>query len=331
MAIFSGRYIVCGWWNLGFNAPIRIVWCSETNLSKVVMQNRQQHEQEVQVFLQQHFSNQSWELTLPKGSGNETYFAHCNGLTCFVKLGVQATKYQVVASIGLTPQVLAVDSLRDGTSIIVQPYITGKRPSRKDYHIRLEQFASAINLIHHNREVKQVLPKVSSDLYSAVGLESLAHIQQKWERYKSEVPDVADFVDESLEYLRQQVTGFQGTGLVASHNDICNANWLISTDGQLYLIDLESMSLDDPAVDIGATLWWYYPPKLRENFLVKAGYINDTTFEKRMQVRMAMHCLNIILPREQSFDEFDPASFDESLTDFKAIFAGKENPEGYDD
>jgi thiamine kinase-like enzyme len=295
------------------------------------MLDKQQHQQEVRAFLQKHFSNHSWEFTLPKGSGNETYFAQCNEHTYFVKLGVQVTKYQVVASIGLTPQVLAADSLRDGTSIIVQPYITGKRPSRNDYHIHLEQFASAINKIHHDPEVKQVLPKVSSNLYIVVGLESLAHIQQKWERHKLKVPSVADFIAESLNYLKQQVKGFQGTGLVASHNDICNANWLVSTDGQLYLIDLESMSLDDPAVDIGATLWWYYPPKLRKIFLVKAGYINDIEFDKRMQVRMAMHCLNITLPREQSFDEFDSATFAESLTDFRAILAGRENPEGYDD
>jgi thiamine kinase-like enzyme len=295
------------------------------------MQNRQQHQQEVQAFLQQHFSNQSWELTLPSGSGSETYFARCNEHTYFVKLGVQATRYQVVASLGLTPQVLAAGSLRDGTSIIVQPHIAGKRPSRRDYHIHLEQFALAINQMHHSAAVKQVLPKISSELYSVAGLESLAHIQQKWERHKSQVPEVADFIDESLDHLRQQVMDFRGKGLVASHNDICNANWLVSTDAQLYLIDLESMSLDDPAVDIGATLWWYYPPRLWKSFLAKAGYINDTTFQRRMQVRMAMHCLNITLPREQSFDEFDPASFAGSLTDFRAVLAGRENPEGYDD
>jgi thiamine kinase-like enzyme len=295
------------------------------------MQNRQRHQQEVHAFLQQHFSNQPWELTLPNGSGNETYFARCNGHTYFVKLGVQATKYQVVASLGLTPQVLVAESLGDGTSIIVQPYISGKRPSRRDYRIRLEQFASAINQIHHNVEVKQVLPEASSSFYSVLGLESLDHIKQKWERYKSQVPEVADFIDESLDYLRHQVIDFQGTGLVASHNDICNANWLISTEGQLYLIDLDAMSLDDPALDVGATLWWYYPPKLRKSFLIRAGYINDITFEQRMQVRMAMHCLNIMLPRERSFDEFAPASFAESLTDFRAILAGRDNPEGYDE
>jgi len=296
-----------------------------------LMQNRQQHQREVQAFLQKHFSNQSWEFALPEGSGNETYLARSHEHTCFVKLGVQATKYQAMASIGLTPQVLAVGSLEDDTSIIVQAYIAGRKPSRRDYHIHLEQFASAINKAHHSPEVKQVLPKVSSDLYSVIGLESLARIQRRWERYKAQVPEVADFIDESLVVLRQQVMDFQGTGLVASHNDICNANWLISPDGQLYLIDLESMSLDDPAFDIGSTLWWYYPPELRQRFLAIVGHANEKAFENRMQVRMAMHCINIMLPREQSFDEFDPASFDEWLTDFRAILIGGENPQGYED
>ena len=46
---------------------------------------------------------------------------------------------------------------------------------------------------------------------------------------------------------------------------------------------------------------------------------------------MAMHCLHITLPREGSFDRFDPASFNESLEDFRAILAGEENPQGYED
>jgi thiamine kinase-like enzyme len=231
-----------------------------------------------------------------------------------------------MASISLTLQVLVAGYLTDGTSIIVQPYIAGRKPSRRDYHIHLEQFATAIHHVHHNPEVKQVLPKASSDLYSVIGTESLVRIQQRWEHYRARVPEVAEFVDESLAYLAQQVQRFLGAGLVASHNDICNANWLISPDERLYLIDLEAMSLDDPAVDIGATLWWYYPPVLRQRFLEIVGYANDELFQFRMRVRMAMHCLSITLPREQSFDQFNPASFD-----FRAILANGENPEGYDE
>jgi thiamine kinase-like enzyme len=161
-------------------------------------------------------------------------------------------------------------------------------------------------------------------------MESIVHMQQRWNHYRAQVPEVTEFVDESLAYLAGQVQGFLGTGLVASHNDICNANWLVSPDGQLYLIDLEAMSLDDPALDIGATLWWYYPPLLRQRFLEIVGYANDEPFQFRMHVRMAMHCLSITLPREQSFDQFDPTSFDQSLTDFRAILANEENPQGYD-
>jgi thiamine kinase-like enzyme len=176
---------------------------------------------------------------------------------------------------------------------------------------------------------KRILPDCI-DLYSVLAWVA-TRIQQRWERYKIQVPEVADFIDESLADLAQHVQSFLGTGLVASHNDICNANWLVSPKGQLYLIDLESMTLDDPACDIGATLWWYYPPELRKRFLEIVGYPSDEPFRERMRVRMAMHCLSILLPREMSFDGFDSEAFADSLTDFRAILAGRENPQGYDD
>src|SRR5438045_3565813 len=128
------------------------------------MQDRQQHQQEVQAFLQKHFSNQTWEFTLPKGSGNETYFAYSHEHTYFIKLGVQISKYQALASLGLTPQVLVAGHLTDGTPIIIQPFIVGRTPSRKDYHTNLEQIATIINRTHHSPEVKRVLPEASSDL-----------------------------------------------------------------------------------------------------------------------------------------------------------------------
>lgn len=300
-------------------------------LSKVAMQNRQRHQQEVEAFLQKHFLSHHWVFTLPKGSGNETYFAHGDEHTCFVKLGVQITRYQAMASIGLAPQVLAAGYLEDGTSIVVQRYIAGRKPSRKDYQIHLEQIAPIINRTHHSPELKRVLPEVSSESYRVAGLEAITRIQQRWQHYRAQVPDVAEFVDESLVHLSRQVQRFSETGLIASHNDICNANWLISSDGQIYLLDFESMALDDPAVDIGAMLWWYYPAKQRQRFLKIVGYANDEEFQIRMRTRMAMHCLSITLPREKSFDRFDSASFAHSLTDFRAILAGEENPQGYDD
>ena len=118
-------------------------------------------------------------------------------------------------------------------------------------------------------------------------------------------------------------------GLVCSHNDICNANWLFADDGNIYIVDFESMFMDDPAFDLGALLWWYYPPELRGRFLEIAGYRYDDEFKFRMRVRMALHCLSITLPRDGSFDRFNPERYEEALVDFRAIMDGRENPQGY--
>jgi thiamine kinase-like enzyme len=291
--------------------------------------DRQQHQRAVQSFLQGHFPGDAWEFSLPEGTGSETFLAHNNEQAFFIKLGAQTDRYQAVASLGLTPEVLAVGSLEDGTSILVQPYVTARTPTGRDYQIHLEQFAAVIAGLHSNPGIRKVLPRAGSELYREQGLQALAHLRQKWERHKAQVPQVAGFIDESLEMLDQRVREFQGAGLVASHNDICNANWLIDPEGHLYLIDLDSMELDDPAFDIGATLWWYYPPEQRHRFLTIVGHANDRAFENRMRVRMTMHCLNICLPREHSFDRFDPAAFASQLTDFRASLAGAENPQGY--
>jgi len=293
------------------------------------MQARQHHQPEVQAFLQKHLGSRAWQLTLPHGSGHETYYAHAGEQAYFIKLGVQVARVQALGELGLTPPILASGALQDGTTIIVQPCIQGRNPSRADYRQHLEQFAAAIHTLHYSPQVQRLLPPVASQSCRAAGRRALDEIRGRWEIFHAQVPQVSGFIDEGLDSLAGQIESFQGRGLVASHNDICNANWLLTPGGQLYLIDLESMALDDPALDIGATLWWYYPPALRPRFLEILGYANDEAFQSRMQVRMTLHCLSILLPRRHGFQHFDPAEFAASLADFKASLAGQQNPQGY--
>lgn len=288
------------------------------------------HQAEVRAFLQTHFAVPQWEFTLPHGWGKETYFASGAGQIYFVKLGAPIAIYQVMASMKLTPSVIAAGSLDDGTSILVQPYIKSRTPRSADFQHYLDQFATTIGIMQHSDEVREALPNARSDRYSDLALDALNQIRRKWDKHKSLVPDVALEVEEKLYQLGREINSLDGTGVVASHNDVCNANWLIAADETIYLIDLDSMSMDDPARDLGAILWWYYPPELRPHFLHTAGYINSEPLQARMRLRMALHCLDICLPREHSFDQFNAENFDSRLEDFRAILAGKENPQGYD-
>jgi thiamine kinase-like enzyme len=293
------------------------------------MPDRREHQQNVHAFLQKHFSIDDWRFSLPHGTGMESYFAKGNGQSYFVKVGVQVERYLAMAEIGLTPPILIHSQLDNGLSIIVQPFVAGQKPSRADYQNQLMEVAGLIRTMHHHPRANEFFQGTASDLYKDAGLRALNRLHQKWERYKGQVPMVAEFVNKSFEYLADQINMFLGEGLVISHGDICNANWLFASDGKIYVLDFESLSIDDPALDIGALLWWYYPSELRGRFMDIAGYPYDDQFKFRMRVRMAMHCLDITLPRERSFDKFEPDSYGESLRDFRAILNGDENPEGY--
>lgn len=296
------------------------------------MQKRFHHRQQVIAFLQGHLTGHCWELTLPSsGRGHETYIAQSNGESYFVKVGAHIPRYQVMASLDLTPAMIVSGYFADGTSILVQPYIKGRNSTWQDFRHFLPRIAVVVNKTHNSPALKSILPTALSETYKDVGLAAVRRMERRWELRRAQVPMVADYVDETLAHLGQEIQGFVGSGLVASHNDICNGNWLIALDGRVYLVDLEAMSLDDPAHDMGSLLWWYYPPALRPGFLQSAGYQYDEAFQSRMRVRMALHCLDILLPRVGSFDRFDADLFAKELADFRAVVAGRENPQGYDD
>jgi len=48
-----------------------------------------------------------------------------------------------------------------------------------------------------------------------------------------------------------------------------DAGGLVSLDKKIYLLDYESMFLDDPAFDLGVILWWYYPPEMQNESIKK--------------------------------------------------------------
>ena len=293
------------------------------------MPDRQTHQQEVHGYLQKHFPIQDWFFSLPQGSGMETYFVQGKDQQYFVKVGAHAERYLAMADAGLTPPVLSFGQLEGGSSVLIQPLINGRNPTRADYRDQLERVAALVRKMHHHPRLKEVLQPVSSNGHRDAGLAALDQLRQKWGRYKGQVPNVVEFVDNSLEKLALQINLFSAEGLVTSHNDICNANWLFASDGNIYLVDLESMAIDDPAFDLGALLWWYYPPELRGQFLEIAGYPYNDDLKLRMRVRMALHCLSITLPREQSFDSFNTDRYHEAFDDFRAILEGRENPQGY--
>ena len=293
------------------------------------MRDRRHHEAEVRAWLHAQFGSGEWTLSLPTGSGDETYLAVGGGRRCFVKVGAAVERVVALAAAGVAPPVWAAGTLDDGTPLLAQPYLDARTPRPRDFQAHLDQVAAVVYTLHHDPGLRRVLPPAASDRYAAAGLVRLAAVRRRWEHWRPRAPTVAAFVDDGLARLEAAIAGFAGGGLVAAHGDICNANWLLTPAGRWYLVDLESLAWDDPAADLGPLLWWYYPPALRPRFLTLAGHAADSTLPQRLWPRLALHCLAITLPRPHSWDRFDPAGYPAALTDFRAALAGEENPQGY--
>jgi hypothetical protein len=288
---------------------------------------RTRHATQLRHFLQSHFRHDVWTLTLPEGSGHETYFASDGEHDLFIKLGAQPDRAVILSEAGLSPPVLAVGVLDDGTSVLVQQRFDGRQPSRSDYRDRLDDVTALMRAMHHNRQLLDILPLLPTESYAQTGLLAMERLRTRWSSYRERVPHVAEWVDSCLDRLTADLQGFGGEGLVASHNDFCRANLLLTPDGKLYVLDLEEMSREDPAHDLGAVLWWYYPPEMWPPFLRAAGYADTRELRERMRVRLAMHSLAISLPRANSFDRSDPEAFSRRLVDFRAVYEGRPNPE----
>ena len=290
-----------------------------------------QHQADVRKFLNRNVAGLTWHIQKTSyGTGQESYLVAAGGHSYFVKLGAQIERYRVMSDLGLSPKVVATGVLDDGTSILIQQQVHGRAPTRADFQQYYRKFARSLNLTHNCAALMRVLPPRTSDQYKHVGMQSLGEIQKRWQKYQAKVPQYAPYINAKIRNLEDEVGQFPGGGLVASHNDVCNGNWLVSLqDEKIYLLDYESMSLEDPALDLGAILWWYYPPKMRAEFLTIAGYSDDDALRHRMRVRMAIHNLNIMVPREHSFDRFSLQRFEAFMVDFKAVVEGKGNPQGY--
>lgn len=291
------------------------------------MNKREEYKGAIENYLRNRFGDEGWTLELPRGSGRETYAAVGTGRKLFVKLGVEVERVQALAKAGISPEVVDIGELADGTIVLVQEWVDGRHPQRGDYRERLEDVAGLVGRMHRSPEVMGALSKAPSEDFAGAGLRAVADVRKRWEKHKGLVGSAGGFVDEGLEELEGRMRGFSGGGLVASHNDLSWDNWLFGDDGRIFVIDPDMMGPDDPALDVGITLWWYYAPELWGQLIECAGYEDVEEFRERMWARIALHCLRILLPRPGSFDRFDASDFWEASGDFRAALRREGNPQ----
>lgn len=289
------------------------------------------HQAVITRFLGELHPQATWRLRSPSaGTQRESYFASSQHGVYFVKINANIAVYEIAAALGITPPIVASGLVADDATILVQQFIRGTPPVWSTFQNRLSDFAAIINTLHHAPSMRQAASQ-TQDTLAKTATRAVQHVIGRWQRYREQVPQLAGEVDMLLSKLASELSGLDEAAPVASHNDLNMSNWIVAESGALHLLDFDMLTLDDPAQDMGMLLWWYYPPALRSRFLELAGHEDSDVFRERMRLRMTLHSLSILLPREDSFDQFDGTRFAQRFGDVRAVYAGKENPRGYDD
>jgi hypothetical protein len=237
----------------------------------------------------------AWRLrsmTLGRGDRDKVV-AELDGRRYFVKLmwppGAAATL--AAAEVGLAPRVLATSRLADGRAIVVQDFVSGA--SGADPAVRAWMLAHADDLadlfasLARRCDLQSSLPRRLSD--------------SPRERAEVRVHDMQLVADElrgsgwadlgraalMLARVRDVSSALPDVRhvLVPVHGDPQWANWLLSFERRLFLVDWDHARLDDPVTDPARLAWWLFPPGPRRRaFIARCGIdVSDSLLWQRAE------------------------------------------------
>jgi hypothetical protein len=224
----------------------------------------------------------AWRLrsmTLGRGDRDKVV-AERDGVRYFVKLmwppGAAATR--AASEIGLAPRVRATGQLADGRAVLIQDFLIGtsgaERRGREWILRHADDLADLFASLARRTDLQATLPRRQSERpveRAEVRLRDMHFVLQEiqtmgWtdgrrgENMLGRVRALSDALPDTPHAL----------GPV--HGDPQWANWLITPEGRVYLVDWDHARLDDPVTDPARLAWWLFSSTdQRRSFIQRCG------------------------------------------------------------
>lgn len=209
----------------------------------------------VRHILSKHFPRVEWTISHPPGGQHKTsYIAQSEEQWVFIKFDVTIDALQRLGEIGVAPRILA-SGIREGTSYVVQEYITGRYPDWRWFALHLPFLASLMRRYHDDDQLKSLLSKTMTTNYHDHVVSDMATIEKQFRSLDSDVLHAFEIAS-AFEKLKNQAQKLHPAELVPVHPDPNTKNMLL-VDSKLLLVDWDALQLSDPMRDIGLLLWWY--------------------------------------------------------------------------
>ncbi|MCU9614252.1 phosphotransferase family protein [Caldibacillus lycopersici] len=245
-----------------------------------------------------HMLDNGWEIYPAGGVTGEAFYAFHDNQKLFLKRN-SSPFLAVLSAEGIVPKLVWTKRLESGDVITAQQWITGRKLEPND--MNGEKVAKLLKKIHQSQPLLSMLRRLGkTPVHPDMLLIEL-------ENQMDQALQLNDTIARTIRYLNKLLPTVQRNTLTVCHGDVNHNNWMLTDEGQLYLIDWEGAIIGDPAIDIAPLLYWYIPEDEWEGWLHNYGI----TLNDQLQTRLKWYVLYQTLCSIQLYN--DKGKLEESL------------------
>ncbi|HET7626885.1 MAG TPA: phosphotransferase family protein [Bacillales bacterium] len=215
-----------------------------------------------------------WNIKPAGGQTGEAYIARSGGRKLFLKRN--SSPFLAVLSVeGIVPKLLWTKRLENGDVITAQRWLNGRELHENE--MKSGAVVDLLKKIHRSDALLAMLKRLGKQPVTPQAV--LAELESRM-RIGNMIGGQA--AGEAYSFLADNVDKVESGEKVVCHCDVNHNNWLLSENGDLYLIDWDNAMIADPALDLGPLLYEYVAKSEWRSWLGRYGHELTGDFLLRM-------------------------------------------------
>ncbi|QKY69737.1 phosphotransferase family protein [Lentibacillus sp. CBA3610] len=229
-----------------------------------------------------------WTITPAGGLTGDAYIAEKNERRLFLKRN-SSPFLAVLSAEGIVPKLVFTKRMENGDVITAQEWLEGRE--LKTEEMQHHRVADLLRKIHGSSELLHMLMRLGKKPVTPD-----EHFNDIVEQLSSSgLTDHYKEVRKAIEYLQRLLPYTRNRQQVVCHCDLNHNNIILTTKGQLYLVDWDNATIADPAMDFGFILKWYVPQEDWSVWLNQYGIARDEQLFERMYWYLIMDALSYLV------------------------------------
>lgn len=223
----------------------------------------------------QNEMGEDWDIRPAGGLTGHAYVAEKRGKRLFLKRNTSPF-LAVLSAEGIVPKLVWTKRMENGDVVTAQEWLEGRELTHQE--MQQEQVAELLHKIHHSTELLHMLMRLGK---KPVTSDELFKIINK-KLHDLNIMHNHEDIGIALRRLEQLLPKTREQHLVVCHCDLNHNNLILTTDNDLFLIDWDNATIQDPISDYGMLLNGYVPKENWNAWLEKYGPANNEYLFERM-------------------------------------------------